>query len=215
MDHLEKQLTDAQWIGGQQPSAADREAFEGLSGAIPDVSAFPHTFAWFALVSKFSPAVRGTWAAAGGAAKGGKPAPKKEEKKVETKKADDDDFDPFAEDEMDEEEKAQMERMKAKAAAAGKVTKAVIAKSLIIWEVKPWGEETDLDELAKMILDIKIDGLDWKTEYKKEPVAYGVFKLVIGAVVEDEKVSTDDIEEKMIAFEDHVQSVDIAAFNKL
>ena len=93
-----------------------------------------------------------------------------------------------------QEELAQMERMKAKAAAAGKdKKKAVIAKSLIIWEVKPWEAETNLDDMAKLILAIKIDGLEWKTEYKKEPVAFGVFKLVIGAVVEDEKVSTDDV----------------------
>ena len=118
---------------------------------------------------------------------------------------------------MDEEEQAQMERMKAKAAAAGKDKKkeGLIAKSLIIWEVKPYEAETDLDELAKQILAIKMDGLDWKTEYKKEPVAYGVFKIVIGAVVEDEKVSTDDVQEKIEAMEDLVQSVDIVAFNKL
>ena len=60
-----------------------------------------------------------------------------------------------------------------------------------------------------------MDGLDWKTEYKKEPVAYGVFKIVIGAVVEDEKVSTDDVQEKIEAFEDLVQSVDIVCFIKL
>ena len=60
-----------------------------------------------------------------------------------------------------------------------------------------------------------MDGLDWKTEYKKEPVAYGVFKIVIGAVLENEKVSTDDVQEKIEAFEDLVQSVDIVCFNKL
>ena len=60
-----------------------------------------------------------------------------------------------------------------------------------------------------------MDGLVWKTEYKKEPIAYGVFKLVIGAVVEDLKVSTDDVQDKMIEFEDDVQSVDIQSFNKL
>ena len=60
-----------------------------------------------------------------------------------------------------------------------------------------------------------MDGLDWKTEYKKEPVAFGVFKIVIGAVVEDEKVSTDDVQEKIEALEDYVQSVDIVSFNKL
>lgn len=60
-----------------------------------------------------------------------------------------------------------------------------------------------------------MDGLFWKTEYKKEPIAYGVHKLLIGCVIEDEKVSTDDLQEKMEAFEDLVQSVDIACFNKI
>ena len=223
MDQLETRLADAQWLGGQQPSADDRENFEAVAGTPPSVESHPHSFAWFALVSKFTPAVRATWAAAGGAAKG-KAAPakkeevKKEEPKVEVKaeaKAEDD-FDPFA-DELDEEEVAQMERMKAKAAAAGKDKKkeGLVAKSLIIWEVKPYEAETDLDLLAKEILAIKMDGLDWKTEYKKEPVAYGVFKIVIGAVVEDEKVPTDDVQEKIEAMEELVQSVDIVAFNKL
>lgn len=72
-----------------------------------------------------------------------------------------------------------------------------------------------MDALAKEILKIEMDGLVWKTEYKKEPIAYGVFKLHIGCVIEDEKVSTDDLQEKMEAFEDLVQSVDIAAFNKI
>ena len=36
-----------------------------------------------------------------------------------------------------------------------------------------------------------MDGLMWKPEWKKEPVAYGIFKIVIGATVEDDKVSTD------------------------
>jgi len=42
-----------------------------------------------------------------------------------------------------------------------------------------------------------------------------VHKLVIGAVVEDDKVSTDLIEEKIMELEDLVQSVDIQSFNKL
>ena len=49
-----------------------------------------------------------------------------------------------------------------------------------------------------------MDGIFWKTEYKKEPIAYGVFKLVIGAVIEDNKVSTDEIQEKIEAYEDLV-----------
>lgn len=83
-------------------------------------------------------------------------------------------------------------------------------------EVKPWGEETDLDVLAKKIIaEIVMDGLFWKTEYKKEPVAYGVFKILIGCTVEDDKVSVDDLIDRIQEFEDFVQSVDIAAFNKV
>ena len=96
-----------------------------------------------------------------------------------------------------------------------KAKAAPIAKSIVVWEVKPWGGETDLDALAAKILAIANDGLVWKTEYKKEPIAYGVSKIVIGAVIEDLKVSSDSIAELAEAFEEEVKSVDIASFNKL
>ena len=47
--------------------------------------------------------------------------------------------------------------------------------------------------MAAKILTIQMDGLYWKTEYKKEPVAYGIYKLIIGVSVEDEKVSVNEI----------------------
>jgi len=47
------------------------------------------------------------------------------------------------------------------------------------------------------------------------PVGYGIKKLQISCVIEDDKVSTDDLEEKIVAFEDFIQSMDIAAFNKV
>ncbi|CAF5163929.1 unnamed protein product, partial [Rotaria sp. Silwood1] len=46
------------------------------------------------------------------------------------------------------------------------------------------------------------------------PVAYGVKKLQIGCVVEDDKIGTDFLEEKICKFEDYVQSVDIVIFTK-
>lgn len=124
-----------------------------------------------------------------------KPAAKKEV----AKKAADDEFDPFAD--GSDDDKDAMAEMKKKAEAqkaddkAKAVKKAPIAKSLIVWEVKPYAAETNLDELAAKILAIKMDGLNWKTEYKTEPVAFGVFKLQIGATIEDAKVSTDDVQE--------------------
>ena len=211
-DELEKKLANDQWLGGQLPSAADREAFDGLNGTVPSPATHPNPFGWWSLCAKFTPPVRASWAGAA-PAKGGK-APAKAAEKAPEKKADDD-FDPFADD--GEEDTAAKEALAKKAAEAKdkKVKAAPIAKSIIVWEVKPWGEETDLDELAKKILAIEMDGLVWKTEYKKEPIAYGVNKIVIGAVVEDLKVSTDLVQETIEAFEDEVQSVDIQSFNKL
>jgi len=83
-------------------------------------------------------------------------------------------------------------------------------------EVKPLDDTIDLDSVAKNILEnIKQEGLFWKTEYKKEPVAFGIFKLIIGFSLEDEKVSVDEIVELIENMEDQVQSVEIAAFNKI
>ena len=88
--------------------------------------------------------------------------------------------------------------------------------SLVMLEVKPLDDTTDLDALAKKIFsELDQDGLFWKTEYKKEPVAFGIFKLIIGFSLEDEKVSVDGVVESIEAFEDMVQSVEIAAFNKI
>lgn len=84
----------------------------------------------------------------------------------------------------------------------------VIAKSSITFDVKPWDDETDLDALCKKIKEIQMDGLLWGSSQKK-PLAYGIFKLSITCVVEDDKVGSDDLTEKIEAFEDEVQSVDI------
>merc|ERR1739844_23223 len=90
-----------------------------------------------------------------------------------------------------------------------------IAKSLVVFEVKPYDADTNLDNLGKsMIETINMDGLLRKTEFKKEPIAFGIFKIIIGATVEDEKVSVDDLQEKIEELDD-VQSVDILAFNKV
>lgn len=50
---------------------------------------------------------------------------------------------------------------------------------------------------------------------KLVPLAYGIQKLQISTVVEDDKVSVDWLTETIQEIEDLVQSVDIAAFNKI
>jgi len=50
---------------------------------------------------------------------------------------------------------------------------------------------------------------------KLVPVGYGIKKLQISCVVEDDKVSMDDVEEQILAHEDFIQSMDIVVFNKI
>jgi translation elongation factor EF-1beta len=85
----------------------------------------------------------------------------------------------------------------------------------LLIDVKPWETETDLDALFLKIKAITMEGLVWKEEYKKDPIAYGINKLVVGCVIEDAKVSSDDLVEKIEGFEEDVQSVDIAIFSKI
>jgi len=127
---------------------------------------------------------------------------------------DDDDVDLFGSEEDDEEaEKVKEERVKAYAEKKSKKP-ALIAKSSILLDVKPWDDETDMKEMEKVVRSIEMDGLLWGVS-KLVPLAYGIKKLQILCVIEDDKVSVDELQEKMQEFEDYVQSVDIAAFNKI
>lgn len=69
-------------------------------------------------------------------------------------------------------------------------------------------------ELEQRVRGIKADGLLWGAS-KLVPLAYGIKKLQISCVIEDEKISTDFLEEEICKFEEHIQSMDIAAFNKI
>jgi elongation factor 1-beta len=129
---------------------------------------------------------------------------------------DDDDVDLFgSDDEVDEE----AERIKAERVAAYQQKKSAkgpgpAAKSIVTLDVKPWDDETDMAQLEANLRTIEQDGLVWGAS-TLVPVGYGVKKLQITIVVEDEKVSLDDLQEKIAEDEDHVQSTDIAAMAKV
>uniref|UniRef100_A0A2S2R0L4 Elongation factor 1-beta n=1 Tax=Sipha flava TaxID=143950 RepID=A0A2S2R0L4_9HEMI len=92
--------------------------------------------------------------------------------------------------------------------------KVVIAKSSIVLDVKPWDDETDMKQLEQQVRTIVMDGLVWGAS-KLVEIAFGIKKLQIMCIVEDDKVSVDALVETIQEFEDFVQSVDIAAFNKI
>ena len=219
---LNSYLADKHFLVGESLSVADVIASCALLVAFQTVfdagfrKGMPHVSAWFERCMGLPSFVRclgyvkmtdKAWKAWDPTAKVEAPAAPKEEKTA------DDDMDLFGDD--DEEDVAAAEAAKAAAKGAKKPKKVVIAQSLVLFEVKPLDDTTDLDEMAKRILAINDDGIYWKTQYKKEPVAFGIFKLIIGVTVEDEKVSVDGLVDKIEAFEDMVQSVEIVAFNKI
>ncbi len=154
-----------------------------------------------------------------------KPSPKKEAPMPKETKKNDDDLFEDDEEENEDEKKARQERMKkaleekkkkdAEKAAQGKKKEVVIAKSLVLLDVKVYEMEQDLEALAAKVKALKFDGLLWKEQHKIAEIAFGMKKLVVGMVVEDEKVSVDDVIEAIQAFEEEVQSVDIVSFDKI
>ena len=144
------------------------------------------------------------------------PPAKKEE-------SDDDDF-KFSD---DEEEKAapketEMQRMKRlaaekKAEAEAKEKskkKVVVLKSNVILDVKPWDDETDMKELEAAVRGVKMEGLVWGNS-KLVEIGFGIKKLQISSCIVDDLVGLYDLEDNIMALEDYVQSVDIAAHNKI
>ncbi|XP_076010542.1 eukaryotic translation elongation factor 1 delta b (guanine nucleotide exchange protein) [Genypterus blacodes] len=137
-------------------------------------------------------------------------APAKDEEEDE-----DDDIDLFGSDKEDDAEAEKLKEQRLKEYAERKAKKtSIIAKSSILLDVKPWDDETDMVKLEECVRSVQTDGLLWGMG-KLVPVGYGIMKLQISCVVEDDKVGTDLLEEEITKFEDYVQSVDIAAFNKI
>ena len=67
-----------------------------------------------------------------------------------------------------------------------------------------------MDALEKTLRSIEMEGLVWGAG-KLVPLAFGIKKLQINVVVEDEKVSIDDLQAQIEEDEDHVQSTDVVS----
>ncbi|XP_059472412.1 elongation factor 1-beta'-like [Neocloeon triangulifer] len=201
---LNDALADISYIDGYTPSQNDVVIFNALGKAPPTKLA--HALRWYNHIKSFGDDKK-KFAASKKALAGGAPAPA-------SKADDDDDVDLFGSDEEDEEaERVKQQRLKEYADKKSKKP-ALIAKSSIVLDVKPWDDETDMKELEKQVRTVEMEGLVWGAS-KLVPVGYGIQKLQIMCVVEDEKVSVDLLTETIQEFEDFVQSVDIAAFNKI
>lgn len=227
---VEALLQKSSFVAGDEPVADDSIIYEALCRVDTSViDEFPLVKGWMFTIGYFESKVRNTWPSSAANAGEGKPSSSKKIGKKETKtvtqvpkkndkaEADADIFDDdlFGDDDG-EAAKALQEKLKKDAVERGK-KKLAKARSMIVFEVKPFEPETDLEKLAQNIKAIKHEGIqNWGQEHKLEPVAFGIKKLVISAVVFDALVGMDDIIEMINEkYEDDIQSIDIQAMSKV
>merc|ERR1711957_1154538 len=170
---LDAHFKDNLYVGGHSPNAEDLSVFNQYaeSNTEPNQDSHANLWSWFALISLYTPQIKETWAAV--VAKSA--APKKSA-------AADDDMDLFGDDDDDADAAAKVKAdmaAKKEAEKAKKPKPAVIAKSLILLDIKVWDPEQDYDALAKKCIAIEMDGLFWKTEYQLKDVAFGVKKSLL------------------------------------
>ena len=218
---LNDHLATRSYIDGYTPSASDSALLPQISAAV-DASKYPHAARWLTHITSFSPTVRSTWSgtanstASAPSAKGGKPTPAPAPAAEE--EDDEDDFMASLSDDEDEDGGAAAQALIAKKNAEREAAKRATkkgpqAKSSLILDVKPEDSDTNMDDLVTQVKAIEMEGLTWGG-HELIPVAFGIRKLRIIAVVVDDLVSTDDLQESIEALEG-VQSTDIHAFNKL
>lgn len=199
-------LASQPFVSGFSVSSEDARIFEEMFGSNTNV------IQWVARMASYYQAERDELLKGDSEKKAAAPAPKAAAPAAAAAAADDDDIDLFGE--TTEEEAAALEAKKKADADKKKAKKDVIAKSSILFDVKSWDDTVDLEALAQKLHAIHRDGLIWG-DYKLVPVAFGVKKLQQLIVIEDDKVSGDDLEEMIMGFEDEVQSMDIVAWNKI
>merc|ERR1711972_177600 len=155
-------------MGGFVPSQADTAVYKALAGA--PKSDTPHALRWYNHIKSFAAGMdqfpKASKDAAAYVSGGGGAAPAADD--------DDDDVDLFGSDDEEEEseEAAKIRQERLDAYAAKKAKKpALIAKTSVLLDCKPWDDETDMDAMLKAVKTIEMDGLVWGAS-KLVPVGY-------------------------------------------
>ena len=226
-------IVDCSLGSSYAPSQADVATFKALKST-PEPANYPHAYRWYKHITshehEFSslPGDPSKLYTAYGPELSELPTNTKTPTAAPAAKAEDDEDedDLFGSDESEDEEAKKVKEANLAAYKKKKEGKAKpAAKSMVTLDVKPWGrsdritfeepqpdiledDETDMKALEKNMRAIEMDGLTWGAS-KFVPVGYGISKLQVNLVVEDEKVSIDDLQAQIEGDEDHVQSTDV------
>jgi len=213
IDSLEQHLSAKSYVSGDALSKDDIKVYGAVVEKPSD--AYPNASKWYAAVSEQLSASFPGQAVGVRFSSQSTPAssaPVKEIKKEEAAD-DDDDLDLFGDE--TEEDKAAAEAREAAKKAAPK--KKESGKSSILLDVKPWDDETDMKKLEECVRSVQMEGLTWGAS-KLVEVGYGIKKLQIMMTIVDDLVSVDNLIEDYLTAEpanEHIQSCDIVAFNKI
>ena len=198
------------------PSQADVVTFKALKSE-PAVEKFPHAYRWYNHIKSYDSEFSSLPGDPSKSFSTYGPEQVAVTQNPKDAPEDDDEVDLFGSDEEEEDPEVVAERERRlaeyKKKKEGKTKPA--AKSMVTMDVKPWDDETDMKEVVNGVLAIQMEGLVWGA-HKLVPVGFGIKKLQVNLVVEDDKVSLDELQQRIEEeLEDHVQSTDIAAMMKL
>ncbi|EDO05933.1 translation elongation factor-1 beta subunit family protein [Babesia bovis T2Bo] len=176
LSQLNEFLSYHSFVGGVKAPSTDDIAVYKKLGSAPDANAYPHVARWYKHVS--------TWVQnpPSDLAKGEFPV---------TQEKQSDDIDLFGDD--DEEDEAMKKKMEAMKASKGKKREA--AKSSLVIHIEPASVDTDLDEVLRLVKEIKLEGVTWGAASAKIPLAYGIQKLQVSCTILDDLVNTNEITE--------------------
>ncbi|KAK8809828.1 hypothetical protein WA158_000771 [Blastocystis sp. Blastoise] len=204
------------YVCGYKPTQLDLEVAKAC-GCVCGCE-YPHAARWFKHIHCFACAEKKNWPAA----ECDLPFMiKAEEKKEEVKEEEEEEEGDLFGDDDDDEDEAAAEEMAAKLAADAKKKKEEakknepVARSQLVLDVKPLEAETDLNALADKIKATQVNGLKWGEGIKIVPLAFGICKLQVSCIIEDDICCEDDVYDAIQQFEDDVQSVETFAFNKM
>ncbi|EAU38967.1 elongation factor 1-beta [Aspergillus terreus NIH2624] len=203
------------YVVGDAPSQADVVTFKAFSGA-PDADKYPNVARWYKHIASYESEFSSLPGDASKAYTTYGPESTELPTNPKDKPAEDDDMDLFGSDEEEEDPEvvAQREARLAEYRKKKEAKPKAVAKSMVTLEVKPWDDETNLEELEANVRAIEKDGLVWGAS-KFVAIGYGIKKLQINIVIEDEKISLDELQQEIEEDEDHVQSTDVAAMQKI
>jgi len=241
LKQMEAFLVGRTFVFGLCPSTADSDLL-ALVKKCPDANTYPACARWFNYISGFDAKASAKFAkctvlsvgVVSAATVATPPTPPAAAKEAAAEEDDDDDMFGSDEEEEDEEEVAAA-AAKAAAKAAKKKRKPVL-RSQIIFNVKPADIEVDLEELAEQIKNLSIGGVEpfqgrideindervrvnnsceWGEGHEVKPIAFGICKLQVSCVVNDDVVGVDDVKDLLEEkFGSQIQSIDVAAMNK-